>query len=108
MSNHNQQTPEPGCGHIILSLIGVFILFGLFSAIICIAYAPTRKDVDEEAAKARKDYRLELEAKQHAEATSYGWVNQQNGVVRIPIERAMELTVRELSAKQQEGRRPSK
>ena len=107
MSNQNQQSPEPGCGHLFLSLIGVFVLFGLFSAILCIAYIPTRKDADEEAAKARKAYRLELEAKQHTEATTYGWVNQPDGVVRIPIERAMELTVRELSAKQHEGR-PSK
>ena len=105
MSNQNQQTPEPGCGHIFLSLIGVFVLFGLFSVIICRAYIPTRKDVDEDPAKDRKDYRVELEAKQHTEATSYAWVNQSEGVVRIPIERAMELIVLELSAK--EGR-PSK
>ena len=107
MSNQNQQSPEPGCGHVFLSLIGAFVVFALFSLIVCFAYFPTKQDDDDaKAAKARKDYRLELEAKQHVDATTYGWVNQTDGVVRIPIKRAMELTVNELSANQ-EGR-PSK
>ena len=106
VSKQNQQSPEPGCGNIFLSLIGVFILFGLFSVILCISYVPSRVDADEDAGIARKRTRTELEATQHTEATTYGWVNKTDGLVRIPIERAMELTVHEFSAKQHKSGPP--
>jgi hypothetical protein len=41
----------------------------------------------------------ELRAKDEIAATSYAWVDQPKGVVRLPIERAMELTVREHAKK---------
>jgi hypothetical protein len=41
----------------------------------------------------------ELRQKEQVQATSYGWVDQPNGVARLPIDRAMELTVRDLSRK---------
>ncbi len=41
----------------------------------------------------------ELRAREQAEATTYGWVDQKAGVVRLPIERAEELTLRDLSRK---------
>jgi hypothetical protein len=37
----------------------------------------------------------EHRAKEQAAAKSYGWVEQKTGHVRLPIERAIELTVRE-------------
>ena len=36
---------------------------------------------------------------QNVKLTGYGWVDQGKGQVRIPIERAMELTVTELNRK---------
>jgi hypothetical protein len=41
----------------------------------------------------------ELRAREQAEATTYGWVDQKAGIVRLPIDRAVELTVRDLSRK---------
>ena len=38
-----------------------------------------------------------LDAQQLEELNSYGWVDQQAGVTQIPIDRAMELTVREMA-----------
>jgi hypothetical protein len=38
-----------------------------------------------------------LDAEQLEDLNSYGWVDQQAGIAHIPIDRAMELTVRELS-----------
>lgn len=37
--------------------------------------------------------------KEAKEATSYGWVDQKAGVVRLPIDRAIELTVRDHAKK---------
>ena len=41
----------------------------------------------------------DLRAREQIESTTYGWVDQQAGVVRIPLDRAVELTVRDLSRK---------
>ena len=40
---------------------------------------------------------LVTDAEQLEDLNSYGWVDQQAGIAHIPIDRAMELTVRELS-----------
>lgn len=36
---------------------------------------------------------LALQAREAAELNSYGWVDRTNGIVRIPVERAMELVL---------------
>ena len=37
-----------------------------------------------------------LRAREEAELNGYGWVNRSNGMVRIPVERAMELILQRL------------
>ncbi len=39
----------------------------------------------------------ELRAREQAESTTYGWIDKQAGVVRIPVDEAVKLTVRDLS-----------
>jgi hypothetical protein len=47
----------------------------------------------------------ELRAVEDVTLSSYGWVNRDAGVIRIPIQRAMELTSeRGLPARQQNGK----
>jgi hypothetical protein len=41
----------------------------------------------------------DLQQKSLTAATSYGWVDQQKGIARIPIDRAIELTVRDHARK---------
>jgi len=43
----------------------------------------------------RKARLTEHRTKEHAEGTTYGWVDQPAGIVRLPIDRAIELTVRD-------------
>jgi hypothetical protein len=47
----------------------------------------------------RAERLAELHRKELAAATSYAWVDQAAGIVRLPIERAMELIVAEQEAK---------
>ena len=76
--------------------------FAIFILILVVAYLPNKpaplpegtKTPEERAAILR-----ELRAKETAAATTYGWVDQTKGVVRIPIERAMQLTVEDLKPK---------
>jgi hypothetical protein len=46
----------------------------------------------------RKVALAELRAKEHNAATTYGWVDQAKGQVRLPIADAVELTIKELNA----------
>ncbi len=49
---------------------------------------------------------LKLRAREDSTLTGYAWVNQQAGVARIPIDRAMEILVRQgLPARQQRTER---
>jgi hypothetical protein len=41
----------------------------------------------------------ELQQKSTTAATSYSWVDQQKGIARIPIDRAIDLTVKDHSRK---------
>ena len=90
--NHDQMTRT----QFYLSVAGTILAILMFGFIILIAYLPTRPEpVDQDLIDQRLAI-LEVNSKQHALANSYGWVDQTNGVVRIPIERAMVLTERDL------------
>jgi broad specificity polyphosphatase/5'/3'-nucleotidase SurE len=49
--------------------------------------------------EARLAYRAELQKGQAAQARQYAWVDQSKGTVQLPIDRAMELTVRDLNVR---------
>jgi hypothetical protein len=79
--------------------VGGFLIFIL---ILVVAYLPNKPASLPEGTKTpqeRADILRDVRAKDTAAANSYGWIDRQNGVVRLPIERAMELTVQELNAK---------
>ena len=41
----------------------------------------------------------DLRAQEQTELTTYGWIDQKAGVVRLPIDRAMELTMQSLQSR---------
>ncbi len=47
----------------------------------------------------RKARLTEVRAAAQATASGYGWVDKQAGVVLLPVERAMQLTIDEINAK---------
>ena len=97
MANTEQfQSPAP-----FSTWVGVVLLFALFGVIVVAVIGPgPRGDTyermrAEERVKKLKDVRDE-EAKA---LTSYAWVDKSKGTVRLPIDRAMELTVADLANK---------
>lgn len=50
-------------------------------------------------AKSRRDTLSELRAQQQKQETTYGWADEKAGVVRLPIDRAMQLTVEKYATK---------
>ena len=78
---------------------GIVLLFALFGVIVLAIIGPTsrRSDYEEIRAKKRVENLKTLREETDKALTTYGWIDKNKGVARIPIERAMELTVAELA-----------
>jgi len=99
MSDHSPTSTPPSDATLWFNVGGYLLLILLFVLIAAIAYLPNRPPpLDADRAAYRLAERQKVEAAS-ADANRYGWINKDEGVVRLPINRAMELTVRELSTK---------
>jgi hypothetical protein len=88
--------------------LGVVLLFALFGVIVLavIGPAPRGDDYEQKRAKAREE-KLKTAREEDAKAlTSYAWIDKNKGVARIPVARAMELTLVELAQKKPEPAGP--
>jgi hypothetical protein len=81
--------------------LGVVCLFALFGLIVLAVIGPSPRTSDYEEARAKK--RIEklkaLREETQKDLTTYAWVDKNKGVARIPIDRAMEVTVADLAQK---------
>jgi hypothetical protein len=79
--------------------LGIVLLFGLFGVIVLaiIGPAPRGSDYEETRAKKRVENLKTVREEADKALTTYGWIDKNKGLARIPIERAMELTVAELA-----------
>jgi uncharacterized protein (DUF58 family) len=77
---------------------GIVLLFALFGVIVLaiIGPSPRRSDYEETRAKKRVENLKTLREEADKALTTYGWIDKNKGVARVPIERAMELTVADL------------
>ena len=78
---------------------GIVLLFALFGVIVLaiIGPSPRRSDYEETRAKKRVENLKTLREEADKALTTYGWIDKTKGLARIPIERAMELTVADLA-----------
>jgi hypothetical protein len=79
--------------------LGIVLLFALFGVIVLaiIGPSPRGSDYEETRAKKRVENLKTLREEVDKALTTYGWTDKNKGVARIPIERAMELTVADLA-----------
>lgn len=81
-----------------LGWVGVFLVFVLVVALTYLrdpaASQEARNIVD------RMKIRNDVRAEQAKLVNDYQWVNEPEGVIRVPVARAMEITVEELKAEQ--------
>jgi hypothetical protein len=110
MSDTPAPTPRPVSLVTVLAILGCFALF-LF--LVDLGYLSHRTPLPQNTAadqlpanlkweatpQGRSDYLADLRARQLKQATTYAWVDQKAGIVQLPIERAMELTVQEYNQK---------
>ena len=91
---------KPSFGLTLVAAIGGFVIFVV---ILLVAYLPKQPAPLGDGVKTpeqRKASLAELHAHEAKVATSYGWVDQSKGVVQLPLDRAIELTLRDIEAKQ--------
>ena len=79
-------------------IVCLFVLFGLI-VLAVIGPSPRTSDYEETRAKKRLEKLKTLHEESQKELTTYAWVDKNKGVARIPIDRAMEVTVADLAQK---------
>src|SRR5436190_7513032 len=81
--------------------LGVVLLFALFGAIVVAVIGPSpRGDTYEQMRAEARAKKLKDACDEDVKAlTTYAWVDKNKGTVRLPIDRAMELTVADLANK---------
>src|SRR5205809_128636 len=79
--------------------LGVVLLFALFGVIVLaiIGPSPRSSDYEETRAKKRMENLKNLREDADKALNTYAWIDKNKGVVRIPIGRAMELTIAQLA-----------
>lgn len=84
------------------SFLAILGCFAIFLLILFLAYLPNRPqplvENDGKTPAQRLQTLEEMRAKEASALSSYGWIDQSAGVVRLPIDRAMQLEVREINA----------
>ena len=79
-----------------LGVVFLFVLFGLIVFAV-IGPSPRSSDYEESRAKKRMERLKALHEETQKDLTTYAWADKNKGIARIPIDRAMELTVADLA-----------
>jgi hypothetical protein len=79
--------------------VGIVLLFTLFGIIVLavIGPAPRGSTYEETRAKKRMENLKTVRDEAAKALTTYGWIDKNKGIARIPIDRAMELAVVDLA-----------
>jgi len=81
-----------------LGVVLLFLFFGIF-VLVLVAATPHGDNYEAKRAQAREEKVKTTRDAANKELNSYAWVDKGKGIARIPIDRAMELTLRDLASK---------
>src|SRR5213595_1581687 len=84
-----------------LGVVLLFLFFGIF-VFVLVAATPHGNNYEQKRAEAREKKLNDARTAASKELNSYTWVDKGKGVARIPIDRAMQLTLRDLASKKPE------
>jgi hypothetical protein len=102
-THQSVQSPAP-----FSTWLGVLLLLVIFGVIVLavIGPAPRGDNYEQMRAKNREAKLKALREENTKMLTTYGWMDKKKGVVRIPIDRAIQLTIAELASKKPEAAYP--
>ena len=101
MDHGTHSTAAPREKSIWPMFIGAFVLFALFAlGVQWMLRSGDPASFDEEAIRAKERYDIlaKIDEENKALITGYGWADQAKGLVRLPLERAMEMAVAKLAS----------
>src|SRR5881394_3953471 len=81
-----------------LGIVLLFLFFGIF-VLVLVAATPHGNTYEAKRAEAREKKSNDARNTATGELNSYAWVDKGKGIARIPIDRAMQLTLRDLASK---------
>ncbi len=81
-----------------LGIVLLFLVFGIF-VLVLVAATPHGDTYEAKRAEARKKKLNDARNAATGELNSYAWIDKGKGIARIPIDRAMQLTLRDLASK---------
>lgn len=81
-----------------LGVVLLFLFFGIF-VLVLVAATPHGNNYEEKRAKAREEKLKTIRDAAAKDLNSYAWVDKGKGIARIPIDRAMQLTLHDLASK---------
>jgi hypothetical protein len=94
---------SPGRRAPLVVVLSIFALFALFLIVLYFVYVPRQTGVFADdgihTPEQRKKTLAEMRTKEVRQASNYGWVDQKSGVVQLPLDRAMELTLQRYAKK---------
>ena len=101
------QTPErtPISFRAWLGIVLLFLFFGIF-VLVLVAATPHGNNYEAKRARAREEKLKTTRDAATKELSAYAWVDKAKGVARIPIDRAMQLTMRDLASKKPAAANP--
>ena len=79
----------------VVGIISAILLFVIIVVLQAYFYDAEQTELEKKVYTQPNQALQQLDASQLEMLSSYGWVSQADGVVRIPIERAMELVAAE-------------
>ena len=81
-----------------LGIVLLFLFFGIF-VLVLVSATPHGDNYEAKRAEAREKKLNDARNSATQELNSYAWVDKGKGIARIPIDRAMQLTLRDLASK---------
>jgi len=88
-----------------LGVVLLFLLFGIV-VLVLVAATPHGNNYEQKRAEARVKKLSDLRNAATQELNSFAWVDKGKGVARIPIDRAMQLTLSDLALQKPEPANP--
>ena len=88
-----------------LGVVLLFLFFGIF-VLVLVAATPHGNNYEEKRAKSREEKLKTIRDAATKDLNFYAWVDKGKGVARIPIDRAMQLTLHDLASKKPEPANP--
>ena len=88
-----------------LGVVLLFLFFGIF-VFVLVAATPHGNNYEQKRAEAREKKLNDARNAAIRDLNSYAWVDKGKGVARIPIDRAIQLTLRDLASKKPEPANP--